>query len=65
MQTCLPKQVHVATGHDGQRLAVKVQHAGLRETAIADISTISFLVRAVRFVFPVRWVIRLLGVLGD
>ena len=48
-----PTQVHVATGHNGQKLAVKIQHAGLRETAVADISTISFLVRAVRFVFPV------------
>jgi|LauGreSBDMM110SN_4_FD.fasta_scaffold92032_1 aarF domain-containing kinase len=46
-------QVHVATGHDGRKLAVKVQHSGLRETATADIATISFIVRAVRYFFPV------------
>jgi len=33
-------QVHRATSHDGQQLAVKVQHAGLRETAAADVATI-------------------------
>ena len=26
--------------HDGRQLAVKVQHAGLRETAAADVATI-------------------------
>ena len=50
----LPSQVHVATGHDGRRLAVKVQHAGLRETAVADIATINFIVKMVRYIFPVR-----------
>ena len=45
--------MHVAKGHDGRMLAVKVQHAGLRETAVADVATISFIVRAVRFIFPV------------
>ena len=48
-------QVHVATGHDGRRLAVKVQHAGLRETAVADVATIDFIVKVVRYIFPVRW----------
>lgn len=43
-------QVHVARGHDGRKLAVKVQHAGLREGAAADIATIQFLVQAVRWV---------------
>ncbi|WIA33107.1 hypothetical protein OEZ86_006260 [Tetradesmus obliquus] len=45
-------QVHVATAHDGSKLAVKVQHAGLRESCAADVTTIEFLVNAVRVVFP-------------
>lgn len=32
--------MHRATSHDGRQLAVKVQHAGLRETAAADVATI-------------------------
>jgi hypothetical protein len=38
--TAAPKQVHRAVSHDGRQLAVKVQHAGLRETAAADVATI-------------------------
>ncbi|KAF6264636.1 ABC1 family-domain-containing protein [Scenedesmus sp. NREL 46B-D3] len=45
-------QVHVATAHDGTKLAVKVQHAGLRESCAADVATIEFLVNAVRVIFP-------------
>jgi ABC1 atypical kinase-like domain len=45
-------QVHVARGHDGRKLAVKVQHAGLRESCTADVATIEFLVAAARRVFP-------------
>jgi len=46
-------QVHRATLRStGQRVAVKVQHAGLRETCAADIATVSFLVHAVKAFFP-------------
>jgi aarF domain-containing kinase len=47
-------QVHVAESHDGRKLAVKVQHPGLRESSTADIATIEALVKAVRTIFPVR-----------
>jgi aarF domain-containing kinase len=53
--------VHVATAHDGSKLAVKVQHAGLRESCAADVTTIEFLVNAVRVVFPdfnYMWLVR-------
>jgi aarF domain-containing kinase len=40
--------VHVARAHDGRKLAVKVQHAGLRESCKADIRTIEMLVHAAR-----------------
>ena len=43
----------MATGVDGRQYAVKVQHAGLRETSAADIATIELLVTAVRRLFPV------------
>jgi hypothetical protein len=46
-------QVHVAESHDGHKLAVKVQHPGLRESSTADIATIEALVKAVRTIFPV------------
>jgi hypothetical protein len=55
------RQVHVATAHDGTKLAVKVQHAGLRESCVADTTTIEFLVKAVRVVFPdfnYMWLVR-------
>ncbi|GLC72431.1 hypothetical protein PLESTF_001246800 [Pleodorina starrii] len=45
-------QVHEARDHSGRRLAVKVQHAGLRESCAADVATVSALVAAVRWVFP-------------
>ncbi|GIL72531.1 hypothetical protein Vretimale_4271 [Volvox reticuliferus] len=45
-------QVHEARDHTGRRLAVKVQHAGLRESCAADVATISALVAAVRWIFP-------------
>jgi aarF domain-containing kinase len=44
--------VHTAYTHDGQKVAVKVQHAGLRESCAADVMTIEFLVKAARAVFP-------------
>ncbi|KXZ42167.1 hypothetical protein GPECTOR_192g313 [Gonium pectorale] len=45
-------QVHEARDHGGRRLAVKVQHAGLRESCAADVATVTALVGAVRLVFP-------------
>jgi len=45
-------QVHAATLRDGTRVAVKVQHAGLRESADADIATVRALARAAAFFFP-------------
>ncbi|KAI3430556.1 hypothetical protein D9Q98_005149 [Chlorella vulgaris] len=45
-------QVHEALDHDGQRLAVKVQHRGLREASAIDLATIEFLVKAVKAVAP-------------
>ncbi|KAI8470915.1 MAG: ABC1 family-domain-containing protein [Monoraphidium minutum] len=45
-------QVHVAYGHDGSKLAIKVQHAGLRESCAADIRTIELLVKGARLIFP-------------
>jgi len=45
-------QVHVAEDADGRVLAVKVQHAGLRESAAADMWTVEALVHAARLVFP-------------
>ncbi len=46
-------QVHVAEDHKGHKLAVKVQHGGLRESSAADIATVEALVHAVKWVFPV------------
>ncbi|KAL4422859.1 hypothetical protein ABPG75_009056 [Micractinium tetrahymenae] len=45
-------QVHEATDHDGRRLAVKVQHRGLREASAIDLATIDFLVKAVKWIAP-------------
>eukprot|EP00884_Botryococcus_braunii_P012895 jgi/Botrbrau1/21606/Bobra.43_1s0012.2 len=45
-------QVHRAKGHDGRDLAVKVQHAGLRDTCDADVATVELLVAAVHWLFP-------------
>jgi len=46
-------QVHVARlKGTGQKVAVKVQHRGLRETCNVDVTTISLLVRAVKAFFP-------------
>ena len=38
--------------HDGQQLAVKVQHAGLRDTCQADTLVVEVFVRALRWAFP-------------
>lgn len=45
-------QVHQATTKDGQKVAVKVQHKGLREESFGDIATVELLVKIVRFFFP-------------
>ena len=45
-------QVHVATLHDGTRVAIKIQHAGLRETAAVDIVTVRALAHIAAFLFP-------------
>ncbi|KAG2446176.1 hypothetical protein HXX76_000769 [Chlamydomonas incerta] len=53
-------QVHEARDHAGRRLAVKVQHAGLRESCAADVATVEALVGCVRWVFPdfdYRWLV--------
>lgn len=47
-------QVHVAYDKNGQKLAVKVQHPGLMDSAAADIAIVSFLVDVIKFCFPVR-----------
>lgn len=44
-------QVHVAY-RDGQKLAVKVQHRGLRETSRGDIASLVFVVRLAERLFP-------------
>lgn len=46
-------QVHTGVMRKtGQKVAVKVQHAGLRETCVADIKTIEFLVKTLKAIFP-------------
>ncbi|EGD72100.1 atypical/ABC1/ABC1-B protein kinase [Salpingoeca rosetta] len=45
-------QVHRAVTHDGQKVAVKVQHMGLREESRGDVATVRLLVDIVRFFFP-------------
>jgi aarF domain-containing kinase len=46
-------QVHAATLRgSGARVAVKIQHAGLRESAAADIATVRLLTRAAAWAFP-------------
>ena len=44
--------MHRAVGHDGRRLAVKVQHARLRDSCTADILTVETVVRAAHLIFP-------------
>lgn len=45
-------QVHAARLRDGSEVAVKVQHAGLRESCAADTTTIEWLIKAAHVVFP-------------
>ena len=47
-------------GRDGRQLAVKVQHAGLRESGAADTATIGLAVALLRYFAPdydYRWVV--------
>ncbi|GAB4820114.1 hypothetical protein N2152v2_007160 [Parachlorella kessleri] len=53
-------QVHEARDWDGKRLAVKVQHRGLRENSAVDLATIDFLVKVLRLLAPdfdYRWLV--------
>ncbi|PKA50050.1 Putative ABC1 protein [Apostasia shenzhenica] len=45
-------QVHAARTHDGNSVAVKVQHTHLTDTAIADIATVNLIVNVLHWVFP-------------
>lgn len=52
--------MHRAVGRDGRQLAVKVQHAGLRESGAADTATIGLAVALLRYFAPdydYRWVV--------
>lgn len=53
-------QVHAARTHDGRKVAVKVQHTHLTDTAIADIATVDLIVSLLHWCFPsfdYRWLI--------
>ncbi|CAI0415831.1 unnamed protein product [Linum tenue] len=53
-------QVHVARTFDGQKVAVKVQHTHMTDTAAADHATVDMIVNALHYVFPsfdYRWLI--------
>lgn len=43
----------MAYGYGGKKLAIKVQHPGLHDTASVDILTVELLVKAVKWCFPV------------
>jgi len=45
-------QVHTAFTHDGQKVAVKVQHRALREMARTEVPALEYLVYGVRYFFP-------------
>ncbi|CAN0909724.1 Putative ABC1 protein At2g40090 [Linum grandiflorum] len=53
-------QVHVARTSDGQKVAVKVQHTHMTDTAAADHATVDMVVNALHWMFPsfdYRWLI--------
>ncbi|KAL5991454.1 hypothetical protein ACLOJK_012363 [Asimina triloba] len=53
-------QVHAAHMHDGRKVAVKVQHAHMTDTAIADTATVEFIVNVLHRFFPsfdYRWLV--------
>ncbi|MCD7452489.1 hypothetical protein HAX54_017028 [Datura stramonium] len=45
-------QVHVARTHDGQKVAVKVQHTHMTDTAAADYATVELIVNTLHRFFP-------------
>ncbi|XP_074564746.1 putative ABC1 protein At2g40090 isoform X2 [Curcuma longa] len=53
-------QVHAARTHDGQKVAIKVQHTHLTDTAAADIATVNLIVSFLHWCFPAldyRWLV--------
>ncbi|GAV85603.1 ABC1 domain-containing protein [Cephalotus follicularis] len=53
-------QVHVALTHDDQKVAVKVQHTHMTDTAAADHATVEFIVTTLHRFFPsfdYRWLV--------
>ncbi|KAL3365451.1 hypothetical protein AABB24_010537 [Solanum stoloniferum] len=53
-------QVHVARMHDGQKVAVKVQHTHMTDTAAADYATVELIVNTLHQFFPsfdYRWLV--------
>uniref|UniRef100_A0A7N0TGX6 ABC1 atypical kinase-like domain-containing protein n=1 Tax=Kalanchoe fedtschenkoi TaxID=63787 RepID=A0A7N0TGX6_KALFE len=53
-------QVHVAHTHDGQKVAVKVQHIHMTDTAAADHATVDLIVTTLHRLFPsfdYRWLV--------
>lgn len=45
-------QVHVARTHEGQKVAVKVQHTHMTDTAAADYATVELIVNTLHQFFP-------------
>ncbi|XP_076929349.1 putative ABC1 protein At2g40090 [Bidens hawaiensis] len=53
-------QVHVARTHEGQKVAVKVQHTHMTDTAAADFATVEMIVNTLHRFFPsfdYRWLV--------
>lgn len=53
-------QVHVAHLHNGQKVAVKVQHTHMTDTAAADYATVDLIVNTLHWLFPsfdYRWLV--------
>ncbi|XP_051121806.1 putative ABC1 protein At2g40090 [Andrographis paniculata] len=53
-------QVHIARTHEGQQVAVKVQHTHMTDTAAADYATVELLVNTLHWLVPsfdYRWLV--------
>lgn len=53
-------QVHIARTRDGQKVAVKVQHTHMTDTAVADAATVNLIVNTLHRLFPsfdYRWLV--------